>query len=158
MRRVQTELPEDSEVKLAMTVIGEDPAFRRFVEADQALANGDAAAAERLLDGMLENSVAKEEVLVRMLGILKSLGRSAQGKRRIESLLARHPGDPILLDARFALSRGQRDPRVFIDELRATAAASMSGLPSRRLELLLTESDVDRSELVDLIRVRLARR
>ena len=158
MGRVQTELPQDSEVKLAMTVIGEDPAFRRFVEADQALANGDAAAAERLLDGMLENSGAKEEVLVRMLGIWKSLGRSAQGKRRIESLLARHPGDPILLDARFALSRGQRDPRVFIDELRATAAASMSGLPSRRLELLLTDSDVDRSELVDLIRVRLARR
>ena len=158
VNRIQAELPVDSEVKLAVVVIGEDPVFRRLVEADQALANGDLAAAERLLDGMLERSGAKEEVLIRMLGIWKSLGRREQGRRRVESLLARHPGDPALLDARLALRRSQGDRQSLLDELRMTAAESLSGLPSHRLELLLAETDADRSELAELVRRRLSRR
>jgi tetratricopeptide (TPR) repeat protein len=158
MQRVRTELPADSEVNLSLIVIGEDPAFRRLIEADQAMANGDAATAERLLDGMLENSGAKDEVLVRMLRIWQSLGQRAKGRRRIDSLLARHPGDPALLDARFALRRAMGNDREFISELRAMAEESMSGLSNRRLESLLAETDVDRLELIDLVRVRLARR
>ena len=158
MNRIQAELPVDSEVKLAVAVIGEDPVFRRLVEADQAMANGDFAAAERLLDGMLERSGAKEEVLIRMLGVWNSLGRREQGRRRVESLLARHPGDPALLDARVALRRSQGDRQSLLDELRITAADSLSGLPSHRLELLLAETDADQSELAELIRRRLSRR
>jgi hypothetical protein len=158
MQLVRADLPPDSEVKLSLAMLGEDPVFRRLIEADQAAARGDVASAERILDGMLENPEVREEALVRMLGIWRSLGQTAKGRRRIDSLLRRHPGDPALMDARFALRRSTGDRRAFLEELRTTARESASGLPSRRLESLLEGMESDRAELMHLIRARLNRR
>ncbi|RPG18062.1 MAG: hypothetical protein CBB69_006695 [Phycisphaera sp. TMED9] len=158
MQLVRADLPADSEVKLSLAMLGEDPVFRRLIEADQAAARGDAASAERILDGMLENPEVREEVLVRMLGIWRSLGQTAKGRRRIDSLLKRHPGDPALMDARFALRLSTGDREELINELRTTVRESVSALPSRRLESLLKDTDSDRSELARLLQIRMDRR
>ncbi|MAH65479.1 MAG: hypothetical protein CMJ27_03690 [Phycisphaerae bacterium] len=153
VRRLGGEVEMDSEIGIVVGMVAEEPAFRPLVEADRAIASGDLSTASRLLDGMLENPEAREEVLVRLVGVWQATGRIANGRRRLESLLDRHPADPVLQDAVFALRQSDENRAGLLEALRIESAGALSGHPRRRLELLLAdrpEKDAERDRLAGI--------
>ena len=158
VRRLEGELDADSEIGVVVSRVAEEPAFRPLVEADRAIASGDLSTAARLLDGMLENPEAREEVLVRLFGVWQATGRVANGRRRLESLLDRHPADPVLQDAVFALRQSDANRAGLEASLRLEAAGALSGHPRRRLELLLADRPEDDAERDRLAGIRLGHR
>ena len=158
VRRVEGGVETDSEIGLAVEMVATEPAFRPLIEADRAIAAGDLDTAARLLDGLLEDRQAREEVLVRIIGVWQATGRMAGGRRRLESLLDRHPADPGLQDAIFALRQADGDRAALLDSLRRRSAGSLSGHPRRRLELLLAETPGGEEERARLAGIRLGHR
>ncbi|MDG2132850.1 MAG: hypothetical protein P8J88_05115 [Phycisphaerales bacterium] len=158
VRRLEGEVAADSEIGMVVAMVAEEPAFRPLVEADRAIASGDLATASRLLDGMLENPEAREEVLVRLLGVWQATGRIANGRRRLESLLDLHPADPVLQDAVFALRQSDANRARLLESLRLESAVALSGHPRRRLELLLADRPEDDAERDRLAGIRLGHR
>ena len=70
----------------------------------------------------LASPEAREEVLVRLVGVWQATGRIANGRRRLESLLDRHPADPVLQDAVFALRQSDENRAGLLEELRIESA------------------------------------
>ena len=158
VRRLADDVDLDSEIGIVVSKVAEEPAFRPLVEADRAIASGDLSTASRLLDGMLENPEAREEVLVRLIGVWQGTGRIANGRRRLESLLDLHPADPVLQDAVFALRQSDGNRAELLKSLRLEASGSLSGHPRRRLELLLADRPEDDAERDRLAGIRLGHR
>lgn len=141
-----------------LATLADDPVFRAILEADAALAAGDAATAIERLDPRLADAAGRDAVLVRLLAAWRTAGRLAEGRRRLAGLVERHPADPMLADALFALDRTLQGPRAVAIALRPEAARAISGQPRRRLELVLAEIPESRAEWRRVARDRVDRR
>jgi tetratricopeptide (TPR) repeat protein len=113
--------------------------FRALLEADAAMAAGDAATAISRLEPRLSDLEAREAVLIRLLAAWRAGGRLAEGRWRIENLATQRPADPVPADALFAIDRALNGPRATAIDLRPQAGSAISGHPRRRLELVLTD-------------------
>ena len=135
----------------------EDPFFRRLLEADQALAVGEPIEAEKVVMPLLENPDWRAVAIPRLLAAWRASGRLADGQARLAGQVAAHPSDPVLGDALFAMDRAIRGPRSMATDFRVGLDSTLSGLPARRLELILTEIPEARQERLELAGRRIDR-
>ncbi|MAD78661.1 MAG: hypothetical protein CMJ51_04735 [Planctomycetaceae bacterium] len=135
----------------------EEPSFRRLLEADQALSGGDPVEAEKVVMPLLENADWRSVAIPRLLAAWRASGRLADGQARLTRQVADHPSDPVLGDALFVLDRVMNGPRSTAATLRAAMDSSSSGLPARRLELVLAEIPEAKQERLELAARRIDR-
>jgi len=147
-----------STARRTLAELTDDPRFRAILEADAAMAAGDAATAIARLEPQLSEREAREAVLMRLLAAWRATGRLAEGRLRIEALAAEAPADPVLADALFAIDRAVEGPRATAIEWRPRVSGSISGQPRRRLELVLNEIPESASEARRVALDRLERR
>ncbi len=138
--------------------LADDPRFRMVLEADAALAAGDPATAILRLEPRIADFEAREVVLMRLLAAWRAAGRLAEGRLRLQRLVAEHPADPVLADALFAIDGAIEGPRAMAIDLRPRAAGAFSGQPQRRLELVLAEIPESAREATRVSLDRLERR
>lgn len=138
-------------------ILETDPTFRRFEDADRAIAMGDADLGISLLLSSLDDPAWRSAAMARLLAAWRTSGRVDEGRMWLAERLAESPGDPVLRDASFALERAIEGPRNTAIELRDRLDRRPDGLTRRHLELVLAEIPESRSEWARLVRDRIER-
>ena len=132
-------------------------AFRRISDVDSGGASLDSLEVERLMEPLLDDPSWRSTAMARMLSAWRSSGRLADGRARLQAMVAESPSDPLLSDALHAIDRVIDGPRSAAIDLRQPAADEISGHRARRLELVLAEIPESRREWLGVVQSRIDR-
>ena len=142
--------------RMRRDLLGHDP-FRRINETDSPGRLMESLEVERLVEPLLADPSWKSEAMARMLAAWRSEGRLADGRRRLQQMLAESPGDPVVSDALHAIDRAVEGSRAVAIDLRERRGEEIAGHRERRLEMVLAEIPESKSEWLGVAERRVGR-